>query len=97
MHKIVLASDTAEAMARVALKRATERFLEDSRQFQTVATAEIFGVGCTAALVSASPKKGSHRCNVAIISSLKGLSLYFTIYRDDHFKNYSKLFLMEIL
>lgn len=63
-------------MARVALKRATERFLEDTRQFQTVATAEIFGVGCTAALVSASPKKGSHRCNVAIISSLKGLSLY---------------------
>lgn len=71
-----LVSDTAEAMARVALKRATERFLEDTRQFQTVATAEVFGVGCTAALVSATPKKGSHRCNIAIISSLKGLSLY---------------------
>ena len=71
-----LFKDTAEMMARVALKRATERFLEDTRQFQAVAATEVFGVGCTAALVSATPKKGSHRCNVAIISSLKGASMY---------------------
>ncbi|CAN0265234.1 unnamed protein product [Ectocarpus fasciculatus] len=59
---------TAADMARVALKRNATLLLEETRSFQSLTENNVFGVACTAALVSSSPKRGPHRCFVASAS-----------------------------
>eukprot|EP01039_Chlorochromonas_danica_P007932 gene7932-8751_t len=50
---------------------------EHPRDLADSSKVNVFGVGCSAALVSARPKKGEHRCHIAIYSpeSIKVLSI----------------------
>jgi len=61
-------NETAIAMAQCARNRAIEIFLADSGDITALQEANILGLACTAALVSAQPKKGLHRCHVACAS-----------------------------
>jgi hypothetical protein len=62
-------ADTAIAMAEAARIRAIELLLMDEKRFSCLANNNVFGISCTAALVSNTPKKGAHRCHVGISSS----------------------------
>ena len=61
-------SSTALIMADASWRHASEYLLADSRDFNTLRNCQIFGVSCTASLVSESPKKGAHRVFVATAS-----------------------------
>lgn len=58
-------STTALAMANASWRHANEFLLESSRDFTSFRDAQIFGLSCTASLVSEAPKKGAHRVYVA--------------------------------
>ncbi len=62
-------AETAELIAEAALKRNVKFILNEQMSFQYLIEKNIFGVSCTAALVSQTPKKGSHRCFVGTASA----------------------------
>lgn len=60
-----VSAPTAEAMAAACLRRA--RHLAGTEpQIERGRSGPVFGVGCTAALVSDRPKKGDHRAHIAV-------------------------------
>lgn len=66
-----LSYSSAEAtsiMASSARSRAAQALLEDTSDLSMLRSCHVFGVACSAALVSAQPKKGAHRCHVAVAS-----------------------------
>ena len=73
---------TAEQMARIALKSAAEKYLTETKDFQSLSSSEVLGVACTAALVSSTPKKGSHRCHIAVLSSNGGSTYSLTLNKE---------------
>jgi len=68
---------TSVMMADAAWTRAAELYLADTRNFHELATVNLFGVSCTAALVSDRPKKGPHRVHIA--SSSQARSHAYTV------------------
>lgn len=72
---------TAKLMAQSSLRRAKDLAKAESDRGQDTNTWTLFGVGCTAAIVSVVPKKGDHRCHVAV-SSPQGID---TILEYFHF------------
>lgn len=70
---------TAVAMARRAYQRALVSHLEDTQDLCALATTNIFGVGCTAALVSTGIKKGKHRVYIALY---EGSGAHSVLYYD---------------
>lgn len=64
-----LGYSSAEAtgiMASSARSRAAQALLEDTSDLSVLRDCRVFGVACSAALVSSQPKKGAHRCHVAV-------------------------------
>lgn len=62
-------AETALEMARASYAQAVSIFLNErstATDSPVGALPEIFGVGCTAALVSGNPKRGAHRCHVGV-------------------------------
>ena len=60
----------ATIMAMKARDRARELHLQESRNVSEVTTgAHIFGIGCSASLVSATPKRGLHQAHICMASS----------------------------
>ena len=57
--------NTANKMASSALKSSVEMTLIESQDLRKLQDANIVGLGCTAAIASAAPKKGEHRCFVS--------------------------------
>ena len=75
-------AQTAELMARASYRQSAMLLLAEASGArkdadlglaQRLAASRLFGVGCTAALVSASPKKGDHRCHIAVVSIAYGM------------------------
>lgn len=60
---------SAELLAIEAFRNCASIVLEESRTFIALSDSNVFGVSCTAALVSSIPKKGSHRCHVSTVNS----------------------------
>jgi len=52
-------------MSKAAYKKSIELLLQESTDLNSLVAKNIFGLGCTAAIVSSQPKKGPHRCHVA--------------------------------
>jgi hypothetical protein len=71
---------TAVAMAEKSRQLAASTFLREN-DLTTVANANIFGVACTAALVSDRPKKGQHRCHVAVATETHITSYTVTLHK----------------
>lgn len=59
----------AELLAIEAFRNCASIILEESCNFITLSDSNIFGVSCSAALVSSAPKKGAHRCFVSSVNS----------------------------
>jgi hypothetical protein len=60
---------TTELLAAEAFRNCASNLLLESSEFESLANSNIFGIACSAALVSSSPKKGSHRCHVSAVTS----------------------------
>ena len=58
-------SEMAVRMSKAAYKKSIELILQENTNLNSLISKNIFGVGCTAAIVSSQPKKGPHRCHVA--------------------------------
>lgn len=56
---------TAAEMAKAAARQAAECIIAESNELASISKTRVFGVGCTAALVSTQPKKGPHRFHVS--------------------------------
>jgi len=65
--------ETAIQMAKVSQRMAAENCLQEDQDFRRLSESNIFGISCTAALVSSTPKKGAHRCHVAVVSQSGGM------------------------
>jgi nicotinic acid mononucleotide adenylyltransferase len=63
---------TAIKMAKAAYLNSLHCFIQDNINLRLVGQSNIFGVGCTAALRSATIKKGDHRFHVASYSPVSG-------------------------
>lgn len=74
--------ETANLMAKAIFKKTVTQLLADnSGQFDILSEANIFGVGCTAALVSSRPRRGLHRCHVSSFSSQNLLRTWEVCFR----------------
>jgi len=62
-------AEAAALMSNAARNKALQSLLADSGDLGAMVDSRIFGVACTAALVSTTPKKGPHRCHVAVTGS----------------------------
>lgn len=69
--------ETAVAMARQAYKRALNLFLEDTQDLRLLSNTNVFGVSCTAALVSTGIKKGKHRTFVSLYNADGVKAMYY--------------------
>jgi len=58
-------SEMAITISKAAYKKTIELVLEENTDLSNLVSRNIFGIGCTAAIVSNQPKKGPHRCHVA--------------------------------
>ena len=67
-------ADTAKLLARRSRQVAATHFLRD-HGFAEASEANIFGVACTASLVTSSQKKGDHRAHIAVATA-EGISQY---------------------
>jgi hypothetical protein len=72
-------SSTALTMARVTQRRAASTFLADCRDLSALRGVRVLGIACTAALATAQPKKGDHRCHIACASS-QGIRSYDVVF-----------------
>jgi len=70
--------DTAYTMSTTALEKVAGDFLKEYKDFQMFVKTNFVGIGCTCALVSTEPKKGSHRCHVAT-ASCDGFVTFFYV------------------
>ena len=62
--------ETAINMANAVFKNTVKHLLKDSGgRLDVISESNIFGVACTAALVSNKPRRGLHRCHVATVSN----------------------------
>ena len=68
-------SETALLMADTARKNSAEVLLRDTMNLADLARSNIFGLSVTAALVTATPKKGAHRCFVGCRTMTGGFLL----------------------
>ena len=57
--------EMAIKISKAAYKKTVELILEENSDLSNLVSRNIFGIGCTAAIVSSQPKKGPHRCHVA--------------------------------
>ena len=74
--------ETAILMAKAVFKKTVSQLLADnSGQFDILSETNIFGMGCTAALVSSRPKRGLHRCHVSSFSSQNILRTWEVCFR----------------
>lgn len=62
-------SETAVNMAKAAYLSTVKYALQNDVPLSSLANANVFGLSCTAALVSDQPKKGKHRCHVSVFSA----------------------------
>lgn len=60
--------ETALDLSTAAFKEAVRLVLLDTRNLEDLADVNIFGVSCTATLVTSIPKKGPHRCHIGVTS-----------------------------
>lgn len=60
---------TSKKISYAAFIKSVNLCLQENKDFQLLISCNIFGIGCTAALLSAVLKKGSHRCHVASSNS----------------------------
>jgi hypothetical protein len=70
-------SSTALTMADASWQRANRYLLAESRDFNNLRDVNLFGVSCTASLVSERPKKGAHRVHIA--STSQAISRLYTV------------------
>lgn len=69
-HKHACSKETAILMAKAVFKQTVTQLLTDNKvQFDILSETNIFGVGCTATLVSSRPRRGLHRCLVSSFSN----------------------------
>lgn len=61
-------TSTTELLATEAFRNCASLVLRETLHFDSLTNANVFGIACSAALVSASPKKGSHRCYVSSVT-----------------------------
>lgn len=62
-------TEMAIAMANASYRKTIELLLAESNDITVLVKDNIFGVSCTAALISKTLKKGDHRAHVAVINS----------------------------
>lgn len=67
--------ETACLMAEAARRRTIDLMCTEENPVSLLTSSNLFGVSCTAALVSTTPKRGAHRCYVGI-SSLNSCKVY---------------------
>jgi nicotinic acid mononucleotide adenylyltransferase len=60
---------TTELLATEAFRNCASHLLRETSNFESLTNSNVFGIACSAALVSSSPKKGSHRCHVSSVTS----------------------------
>jgi hypothetical protein len=70
-----VSDNTAISMAISTRQRAATLLLADTKDLTSLHGINILGVSCTAALRSATPKRGDHRCHVACATD-KGVFIY---------------------
>ena len=61
--------ETAVEMALISRRRAASLLLSDTHDFRQILSSSIIGLSCTAALISAQPKRGCHRMHAACASA----------------------------
>jgi hypothetical protein len=59
---------TTELIATEAFRNCASLLLQETSRFDSLSDSNVFGVACSAALVSSSPKRGSHRCHVSSVT-----------------------------
>ena len=62
-----VSSGTSLRMADAAWAHTAEMFLADTRDFSALKNVHLFGLSCTASLISDKPKKVSHPINIIIL------------------------------
>lgn len=77
----ICSKEAALAMSNAALRRCFHLTPDIGERHKCI------GVGCTSALVSARPKKGDHRCHVALTTA-NGCSSIYSIVLDKEAKRY---------
>jgi hypothetical protein len=60
---------TAKKISYAAFIKSVNLILQENKDFRMLMSSNIFGIGCTAALLSAVVKKGAHRCHVSSSNS----------------------------
>ena len=75
----------ALTMADTSWRHANEFLLADSCDFNSLRDAKIFGVSCTASLVSDVPKRGAHRVYVA--TTMQAVSRVYTVEFEKGLRN----------
>lgn len=68
--------ESAVLIAKAAFKKTVGQLLVEEPRFDILSECNIFGISCTASLVSSRPKKGLHRCHVASFSNSNQLRTY---------------------
>ena len=68
--------ETSIKMAKQAYNNAIRNLLHENHNFHDLQHTNIFGIACTAALVSKTIKKGYHRCHIATYNSLGNITTY---------------------
>jgi nicotinic acid mononucleotide adenylyltransferase len=61
-------TSTTEFLATEAFRNCASLLLQETLHFGSLTNSNVFGIACSAALVSSSPKKGSHRCYVSSVT-----------------------------
>lgn len=72
--------DMADLMAEGAYREAVQTAIHQHKNFDHGQLPfNIFGVACTAALASVSPKRGNHRCHISLVNGTRSVAYTLTL------------------